>query len=399
LTSLWENLNVLLLFHLCSLISGGNLPRYRLIGNVKGYIVKNRANAFRDAIFIVVEERSCPIYNVGEEFKVEKYCLSVPSHKPDCLFLAQEIAKIVASKDSFVGFSKFGSQKSRFDCGGCEGLIHFEFKKERDFATRQMKLLSETEERRRRQHLDKFFGVLRGLDIFESLDDDALSDLTLLLEMRTIPIDKVVIKKGDPGSDLYIVLKGLVAVLADDGSRVAEMGTGEIFGEMSLLSGEPVTSTVHTLAVTQVAMLSMKNFKHVLKKYPILQLFLFKMLVARAQALALRSGNITSGMNGELVEISAVDLFQLINSAQKTGTIDLTLEQGKAMVYFKEGEIVQARFLNLRDQDAVFGLLGKKNGHFTYTKGIPPELDNLPPIGGFMGMMMEGLQRIDEHRG
>jgi CRP/FNR family transcriptional regulator, cyclic AMP receptor protein len=361
--------------------------------------VKKPAQLYRDAIFIVVEEHSCPVYNVGEEFKVEKFCLYGPSFKPDCLILAQEIAKIIASRDSFVGFSKFGSQKSRFDCSGCEGLIQFEFKKERDFATRQMKLLSETEDRRRRQHLDKFFGVLRNLDIFESLDDDALSDLTLLLEMRSIPIDKVVIKKGDPGSNLFILLKGLVAVVADDGSRVAEMGTGQIFGEMSLLSGEPVTSSIYTLAATQVAMLSMKNFKHVLKKYPILQLFFFKMLVARAQALTLRSGKITSGMNGELAEISAVDLFQLINSSQKTGTIDLTLEQGKAMVYFKEGEIIHARFLNLRDKEAVFNLLGVKNGNFTYIKGIPGDFDKLPPIGGFMGLMMEGLQRMDEHPG
>jgi CRP/FNR family transcriptional regulator, cyclic AMP receptor protein len=361
--------------------------------------VNKPPKSFRDAIFIVVEERSCPVYNIGEEFKVEKLCFYGPSFKPECLVLAQEIMKIITSRDSFVGFSKFGPQKSRFDCGGCEGLIQFEFKKEKEFATRQMKLLSEAEERRRRQHLDKFFGVLRNLDIFDSLDDDALSDLTLLLEMRSIPIDKVVIKKGDPGSNLYVVLKGLVAVLADDGSRIAELGEGQIFGEMSLLSGEPVTSSIHTLAPSQVAMLSVKNFKHVLRKYPILQMFFFKMLVARAQALTLRSGKITSGMNGELSEISAVDLFQLINSSQKTGTIDLTLKQGKATVYFKDGEIVHASFLNLLNNDAVFALLNVKSGNFTYIKGIPNELEKLPPIGGFMGLMMEGLQRIDERQG
>jgi CRP-like cAMP-binding protein len=247
-------------------------------------------------------------------------------------------------------------------------------------------------------HLDKFFGVLRKLDIFESLDDDALIDLTLLLEMKNIPTDKVVLKKGDPGNNLYIVLSGKVAVIADDGSRVTEMGMGEIFGEMSLLTGEPVTSNIHTIDDTHVAMLSIKNFRHVLKKYPILQLFLFKMLVQRAQTMALRSGNISSGMTGELAEISAVDLFQLIHSAQKTGTVHLTLDQGKAIVFFREGEIVYARYLNLRNKDVVYTLLGIKSGHFSYTKGIPPELDKVPPIGGFMAMMMEGMQRIDENK-
>ncbi|OGR17827.1 MAG: Crp/Fnr family transcriptional regulator [Desulfobacterales bacterium GWB2_56_26] len=353
---------------------------------------------YRDAIFIVTGEKSCPIYNLGEELKVVNYSLSVPSFKPSCLFLTAEISKIVTSRESFSTFSRFGSQNARFDCGGCGGMIHFEFKKEKDFATLQMKLLNETEERRKRQHLDKFFGVLRNLDIFESLDDDALSDLTLLLELKTIPVDKVILKKGEPGSHLYIVLSGQVAVIADDRSRLAEMGTGEIFGEMSLLSGEPVTSSIHSSADTEVAILSTKNFKHVLKKYPILQIFLFKLLVKRAQTMSLRSGKISSGMTGELSEISTVDLFQLINSSQKTGRFDLILEQGKAMVFFKEGEIVHARFLELRNKEAIFALVGVKNGHFIYTKGIPKELDKAPPIGGFMGIIMEGLQRIDEHK-
>ena len=362
--------------------------------------MKKQPGTFRDAIFIVTEERSCPLYNAGEEFKVENFSLLVPAYKPGCLHLAQKIAEIIASRDDYTRFSKrLDSQKSRFDCGGCEGLLHFEFKKEKDFATRQMKLLSEAEDRRRRQHLDKFFNIVRNIDIFETLDDDALSDLTLLLDMKTIPVDKVVLKKGDPGSNLSIVLKGRVAVVADDGSRLAEMGTGEIFGEMSLLSGEPVTSSIHTIEATQLAMLSVKNFKHVLKKYPVLQLFLFKLLVNRAQALTLRSGIITSGMNGELAEISVVDLFQLINSARKTGTVDLLLEQGRGMVFFKEGEIVYARFLNLRNKEAVFALLGVKSGHFSYSKGIASEIEQLPPVGGFMGMMMEGLQWVDEHQG
>jgi len=349
-----------------------------------------------DAIFVVTDERSCPIYNVGEEFKVENLGLTVPSLKPGCLFLAQEIAKIVSSRDIISGHQKFGSPRSRFNCGGCDGLIQFEFKKERDFTTVQMKLLNETEERKRRNHLDKFFGVLRGFDIFESLDDDALIDLTLLLELRSIPFGKIVIRQGDPGSHLYIILTGGVSVIAEDGAKITEMGPGKIFGEMSLLSGEPVTNSIHTLEATQVAMLSLKNFRHVLKKYPVLQLFLFKLLVDRAQAMTLRAGKISSGMTGELAEIHPVDLFQMINSSQRTGTIEMSLEKGRASVFFKDGEIVYARFLDLRDKNAIFALLGARKGHFSFVKGIPAELSERQPIGGFMAMMMEGVQLLDE---
>ncbi len=353
-------------------------------------------NKYRDAVFVISEERLCPLYNIGEELKVNSLCVEVPEAKAVCIILVGKLMEITAKTDSFERFSQLGVQKSKFDCGGCAGKIHFEYKKKKGFSTVQMKLLSEAEERRRKTHLDKFYSKLRNFPLFESLDDSALYDLADLLELKTYPKDKVVLKKGEPGSNLFVILDGRVGVIADDGQRLAEMGKGEIFGEMSLLSGEPVSCSIHSLSETEAALLSVKNFKHVLKKYPVLQLFLLKMLVDRAQAMALRSGNITSGMSGELDEISMVELFQLINSSQKSGTIELLLDDAKATVFFGAGEFMQIRYRELTDKDALFALLAKKDGHFTYTKGIPIEFDNRDPFGGFMGLIMEGVQFVDE---
>jgi hypothetical protein len=167
---------------------------------------------------------------------------------------------------------------------------------------------------------------------------------------------------------------------------------------MSLLSAEPFMHSIYSVKTTQMAILSIKNFKEILKKFPVLQMFLFKLLVDQAQAIALKSGNISSGMTGELSEIAPVDLFQLINSSKKTGTLDLTLDKGRGMVFFREGEIVYARYLKFRGKQMIYALLGMRDGHFSYTKGIPDVLDKASPIGGFMGMMMEGVQRLDESK-
>jgi CRP-like cAMP-binding protein len=358
--------------------------------------MKKKEEKFRDAIFIIVNEDSCPLYSVGEEIKVESYGLSMSSYKPSCLYLARQVASVVASKLSFGGISKVSTQKTRYDCGGCEGLIHFEYKKDRDFATLQMKLLEEAEEKRRKRHLERYFGVLRKIKLFDPLEDDALADLTVLLEFKTIPFGKMVVKKGSPGTNFFIILQGNVEIRADDGSKLVDLGEGEMFGEMSLLSAEPFLHSVVSLNTSQLALLSVKNFKEILKKYPVLQMFLFKLLVDRAQTMSLKSGNIASGMTGELSEIAPVDLFQLINVSRKTGTIDLTLDKGRGMVFFREGEIVYAGYLKFRKKEAVYALLGMTSGHFSYTKGIPDILNNAAPIGGFMGMMMEGVQSIDE---
>ena len=133
---------------------------------------------YRNAIFLVTEERSCPIYNVGEEFKVEQSVLTVPDGKAVCLKLVRELMAALGEKKSLERFSPAGLKKVKFECGGCTGLIRFEFKKEKDFATLQMKLLALAEQKARMRHLDRFYDTLRTLEIFEPLSDDSLRDLT-----------------------------------------------------------------------------------------------------------------------------------------------------------------------------------------------------------------------------
>lgn len=353
-------------------------------------------NVYRNAIFVVTEERSCPIYNVGEEFKVENNALTVPEGKAACLLMVQELMKAVSEKKSLKQFSPYGAQKVKFECGGCVGLIRFEFKKEKEFATLQMKLLAAAEQRARMRHLDKFYGLLRQLEIFEPLDDNSLRDLSGQLQIKHYEANKVILKKGDPGTSLYIILEGKVAVIGDEGQTLSEMTVGDIFGEMSLLSGEPVTTSIHSREKTRLASLSSKDFKHTLNRFPILQVFFYRMLVERAQANTMRAGTISSGMTGRLSEINAVELFQLINTSQKTGKIQLVLDDGKAEVAFNEGELVKTLYKGLAGKDAFFALLAKNEGSFTYTSGLAEDEKDLPVIGGFMGLIMEGMRRVDE---
>jgi hypothetical protein len=357
---------------------------------------KRNSTKYRDAIFVVTEEHSCPIYNIGEEFKVENTALTVPEAKPACLLMVRELMKVVAEKQSLERFSPYGVKKIKFECGGCDGLIRFEFKKEKGFATLQMKLLAAAEQRARMRHMDRFFDILREQEIFEPLNEDSLRDLSAQLQLKEFGENKVILKKGDPGTSLYIILEGRVAVIGDNGQTLSEMTVGNIFGEMSLLSGEPVTTSIHSREKTRLASLSSKDFKHTLNKYPLLQVFFYRMLVERAQSNTMRAGTISSGMTGRLSDINAVELFQLINSSQKTGKVQLILDEGNAMVFFNEGELIKAAYKGLSGKEAFFALLAKGDGNFTYTSGLSPDEKDQPVIGGFMGLIMEGMRRVDE---
>lgn len=47
----------------------------------------------------------------------------------------------------------------------------------------------------------------------------------------------VIFKKGDPGDSMFVVVKGQVDIVAE-GKTVDELNDGDVFGEMSLISGE-----------------------------------------------------------------------------------------------------------------------------------------------------------------
>jgi CRP-like cAMP-binding protein len=83
---------------------------------------------------------------------------------------------------------------------------------------------------------------------------DALSSEEVLLFaesalVRPFAPGETAVQQGDPGSSLFFVLQGEMAVEVD-GREVARMEQGRMFGEMSLLTGEPRRATVR--ACTEV---------------------------------------------------------------------------------------------------------------------------------------------------
>jgi CRP/FNR family transcriptional regulator, cyclic AMP receptor protein len=354
---------------------------------------------FRNGIFIITEENHCPIYNVGEEFVVSEISLKFPAGKATCLVLAHDIFSIVSEDVSFEKISKGETQKAKFECGGCTGLIRFEFKKEKEFATLQMKLLAAAERKDRLKIVAKFAGLLRTIELFKMLTDDDLLDLATLLNLENYEWGFPIAQKGDPGTNLYIIISGRVEVVDEDGVTLAEMGKGEVFGEMSLLTGDKVTATILAAEPCRIAKMSQKNFRHILNRFPALQVFFYKLLVSRITAINLkRAEELGSGMVGQLTDISPVELCQMINSIQKTGRLIIDSNEIKALLLFYEGEVLQATYNEIKGKDAFYRILAMTKGRFKFIQGLTTTEKKLDVIGGFMAMLMEGMRRIDDRR-
>lgn len=354
---------------------------------------------FRDGVFIITEEDHCPLYNAGEEMEVSEGLLKLPVSKPTCLTLARDLIEIASVVKKFETFRAGSSEKVKFECGGCTGLIRFEYKKDKGFATLQMKLLAAAERREKIQGVNRFAGLLRSIDTFSALGDEDLLDLATLMELVDYPWQFPITQKGDPGNRLFILLSGRAEVIDDQGVILAEMGKGEVFGEMSLMSGDRVTMTIMTATPCQVAVLDQKDFHHILNRFPALQVFFYKLLVKRITKInEQRAEELASGMVGQLTDISAVELCQMVNSNQKTGRLNIEFEDLRGHIIFNEGEVVHAAFNNIVGKEGFFEILALEDGRFKFVQGLSKKEKEYEVIGGFMGMLMEGMKHLDDMR-
>src|SRR5262249_31052603 len=78
--------------------------------------------------------------------------------------------------------------------------------------------------------------ALHDVPGFEVLEEQML--LALIGDWATLscPAEGVVSGRGGSSQALYVVISGRAHILAEDGSVLAELGPGDFFGEMSLLS-------------------------------------------------------------------------------------------------------------------------------------------------------------------
>lgn len=81
-----------------------------------------------------------------------------------------------------------------------------------------------------------------------------------------------IVRQGDPGSSLFVVLRGKVEVfVGSDGgaeAKIAELGPGDSFGEMSLMTGEPRSATVRAAGDVAVIEIEKSALEPMLRDHP-----------------------------------------------------------------------------------------------------------------------------------
>lgn len=99
---------------------------------------------------------------------------------------------------------------------------------------------------------------LKRFALFEGVEDDKLAKIAPFTQLVEFPEGKIIIQEGGYSNDFFAIDEGNVSV-SKDGSEVATLGAGDVFGEQGLLEHEQRSATV--TATSTVRALKIENWE------------------------------------------------------------------------------------------------------------------------------------------
>jgi len=128
--------------------------------------------------------------------------------------------------------------------------------------------------------------MVQGFQLFKFMDEEGRERLLEKAERVSYQPGEVVVREGDPGDALYMVLAGEVRVYTTrEGQEVdlANLGHGACFGEVALLSGRQRTATVMALTPCTVLRFPGEHIEALLESYPKVRRLLESVVRGRAR--------------------------------------------------------------------------------------------------------------------
>jgi CRP-like cAMP-binding protein len=114
--------------------------------------------------------------------------------------------------------------------------------------------------------------LLARVPLFSRVPPRRLTDIAQVAGRERFAAGEAIIRRGEPGSTLYVIVSGRVdVVLEGAGGRalaVAGLGPGEFFGELALFDQRPRAATVVAADDTEALSLHRAEIRQILRHYP-----------------------------------------------------------------------------------------------------------------------------------
>lgn len=114
---------------------------------------------------------------------------------------------------------------------------------------------------------DEKLELLRRIPLFNACNPRQIERIGMLADEVNVPDGKVLMRQGETGHDMMIVVSGQVGV-ERDGQRINTLGPGDFFGELALVDGGPRTATVTAEAPARLLVVGHRDFHSLMDEFP-----------------------------------------------------------------------------------------------------------------------------------
>ena len=130
--------------------------------------------------------------------------------------------------------------------------------------------------------------LLANSHLFKNIAKNDLEQLAKYSKLKTFKNRDIVCRRGEPGTQMYIIALGRVTLLtdSDEGKELGFgfLNKGEVFGEIALLDGGVRTATVKAIEKTELLVIERRDFLPFLEKSPKAALQLLSTLAGRLRS-------------------------------------------------------------------------------------------------------------------
>jgi CRP/FNR family transcriptional regulator, cyclic AMP receptor protein len=119
----------------------------------------------------------------------------------------------------------------------------------------------------------RFPEMIQSAPLFRRLDDVEISRLASVMQVYVAREGVVILREGDPGSSMLLIIEGLVKVTAGSPTEPMTLGIldqGKTLGEMSMIDQQPRSATCTALQDCVFATLSHDALEALIENQPTL---------------------------------------------------------------------------------------------------------------------------------
>ena len=109
--------------------------------------------------------------------------------------------------------------------------------------------------------------LIKRVPLFSSASKQELAEIASIADEIDLPEGRTVINEGDSGREFFVLVEG-TADVARGGKKVATIGPGDFFGEISLIAKTPRNATITTTSPVRALVITDRAFRQLLDHSP-----------------------------------------------------------------------------------------------------------------------------------